>query len=93
MCQASRRWRWHAVGMQCVRHQFHAFDHARTRAAEVRGAIGGEEIEVLEPIDKSTRALSLDEGGLFPELVAPEPETKEDDSFPLLSSRTASSQG
>ena len=50
-----------------------------------RGAIAGEEIETLEPIDKSARALALDEGGLFPDLVAPEPE--EDDSLPLLSAR------
>src|SRR5258705_12469906 len=54
------------------------------RKFKERGAIAGEEIEILEPIDKSTRALSLDEGGLFPELLAPEPETKEDDSMPLL---------
>lgn len=63
------------------------------RKFKERGAIAGEEIEILEPIDKSTRALSMDEGGLFPELLAPEPETKEDDSMPLLNSRSASSQG
>src|SRR5205085_6362710 len=38
------------------------------RKFKERGAIAGEEIETAEPIDKSTRALSLDEGGLFPEL-------------------------
>ncbi len=54
-----------------------------------RGAIAGEEIEIQEPIDKSARALSLDEGGLFPELVAKEAEP-EDDSFPLLNSKSAS---
>src|SRR5258708_9601090 len=48
------------------------------RKFKERGAIAGEEIEVLEPIDKSTRALSLDEGGLFPELVGAE--TKPDRS-------------
>ena len=59
------------------------------RKFKERGAISGEEIEVQEPIDKSTRALSLDEGGLFPELVAPETELDEDESMPLLSSKTA----
>jgi len=58
------------------------------RKFKERGAIAGEEIEIQEPVDKSARPLSLDEGGLFPELVAPaEPE---DDSFPLLNSRSAS---
>src|SRR5256714_530224 len=57
------------------------------RKFKERGAIGGEEIETLEPIDKSARALSLDEGGLFPELIALDTETKEDDSMPLLSSQ------
>lgn len=52
-----------------------------------RGVITGEEIESPEPIDKSGRALSLDEGGLFPEIVASEPELDEDESLPLLSSR------
>jgi DNA recombination protein RmuC len=50
------------------------------RKFKERGAIGGEEIEVLEPIDKSTRPLSLDEGGLFPELIAPEQSTDFTDS-------------
>src|SRR5215510_2802596 len=59
------------------------------RKFKERGAITGDEIESPEPIDKSTRALSLDEGGLFPELVAPEPEFDEDESMPLLSSRSA----
>lgn len=63
------------------------------RKFKERGAIAGEEIEILEPLDKSTRVLSLDEGGLFPELVAPEPETKEDDSMPLLRSQRATGQG
>lgn len=61
------------------------------RKFKERGAIAGEEIEILEPIDKATRALSLDEGGLFPDLVAAEvqAETPEDDSMPLLSSKIA----
>ena len=63
------------------------------RKFKERGAIAGEEIEVLEPIDKSARALSLDEGGLFPELIALDTETKDDDSMPLLSSQRASGQG
>jgi DNA recombination protein RmuC len=59
------------------------------RKFKERGAIAGEEIEVLEPLDKSARSLSLDEGGLFPELVAPATEIEEDeiaeqDELPLL---------
>jgi DNA recombination protein RmuC len=60
------------------------------RKFKERGAIAGEEIETLEPIDKAARALSLDEGGLFPELVAAEMEADDDDdSLPLLSSKSA----
>ncbi|MDX6405693.1 MAG: recombination protein RmuC [Blastocatellia bacterium] len=63
------------------------------RKFKERGAIGGEEIEVLEPIDKSTRALSLDEGGLFPELVSAEPiPDEDDDSMPLLKAKIATGQ-
>ena len=44
-------------------------------------------------LDKAARALSLDEGGLFPDLVAAdEPsavDTFEDESLPLLSSKSA----
>ena len=36
------------------------------RRFKERGAITGEEIEILEPIDKGARPLSFDEGGLFP---------------------------
>src|SRR5438094_5779053 len=58
-----------------------------------RGAIAGEEIETLEPIDKTARALSLDEGGLFPDLIAGQSETEEEvDAMPLLNSRTATGQ-
>ena len=45
------------------------------RRFKERGAISGEEIEILEPIDKAARALSFDEGGLFPDM---------DDAMPLL---------
>jgi DNA recombination protein RmuC len=57
------------------------------RKFKERGAIGGEDIEILEPIDKATRPLSLDEGGLFPDLVAAEADAVEDDSMPLLNAR------
>src|SRR6266478_2244056 len=59
------------------------------RKFKERGAIAGDEIETAEPIDKSTRALSLDEGGLFPEMVAEETELPDYDSLPLLNSKTA----
>jgi DNA recombination protein RmuC len=38
------------------------------RRFKERGAIAGEEIETMEPIDKAARPLSLDEGGLFPDM-------------------------
>jgi len=60
------------------------------RKFKERGAIAGDEIETLEPIDKAARALSLDEGGLFPELVAGEMEIEDDDSLPLLRSNSKS---
>lgn len=59
------------------------------RKFKERGAIAGEEIETLEPIDKLARPLSLDEGGLFPDLVAGEPEPAEEDVLPLLNSKSA----
>jgi len=60
------------------------------RKFKERGAIAGEEIETLEPIDKAARALSLDEGGLFPDLVAGETDPEEEeDTLPLLSSKSA----
>ena len=59
------------------------------RKFKERGAIAGEEIETLEPIDKTARALSLDEGGLFPDLVAAETDPEEEDSLPLLTSTSA----
>ena len=59
------------------------------RKFKERGAIAGEDIEILEPLDKASRALSLDEGGLFPDLVAAEAEP-DDDSLPLLNMKVAS---
>jgi DNA recombination protein RmuC len=47
------------------------------RRFKERGAIAGEEIEILEPIDKATRPMSFDDGGLFPE------------EMPLLKARSA----
>ncbi|MGH9933145.1 MAG: DNA recombination protein RmuC [Pyrinomonadaceae bacterium] len=58
------------------------------RKFKERGALAGEEIEILEPIDKLARPLSLDEGGLFPDLVAAETEPLEDDSLPLLNAKS-----
>jgi DNA recombination protein RmuC len=58
------------------------------RRFKERGALGGEDIEMLEPIDKASRALSLDEGGLFPDLVAAEAEP-DDETMPLLSAKRA----
>jgi DNA recombination protein RmuC len=62
------------------------------RKFKERGAIAGEEIDTLEPIDKAARPLSMDEGGLFPDLVAAETEELEDDSLPLLSARASSGE-
>src|SRR5215813_4288914 len=60
------------------------------RKLKETGAIAGEEIECIDPVDKSTRALALDEGGLFPDFVAGEVEEAEmEESLPLL--KTASS--
>jgi hypothetical protein len=61
------------------------------RKFKERGAIAGEEIDTLEPVDQATRVLNLDEGGLFPELVAgnSEPDEEEDDRHPLLNVKTA----
>jgi len=63
------------------------------RKFKERGALAGDEIETLEPIDKAARSLSLDEGGLFPDLVAGEPEAVEEESLPLLNSKSVSAQG
>ncbi|MEP6818590.1 MAG: DNA recombination protein RmuC [bacterium] len=58
------------------------------RRFKERGALSGEDIEILEPLDKAARPLSLDEGGLFPDLVATETDPAEDDSFPLLNAKS-----
>ncbi len=58
------------------------------RRFKERGALSGEDIEILEPLDKAARPLSLDEGGLFPDLGAAETEPEEDDSFPLLNAKS-----
>jgi DNA recombination protein RmuC len=63
------------------------------RKFKERGAISGEESEALKPIDKLTRTLSRDEGGLFPELATPEPEAPEDDAPPLFSSKSVAGNG
>jgi DNA recombination protein RmuC len=47
------------------------------RRFKERGAITGDEIETLEPIDKATRPMNFDEGGLFP-----------DEDMPLLRADT-----
>ncbi len=57
------------------------------RKFKERGALSGEDIEILEPIDKATRPLSLDEGGLFPDLVAAETEEMDEESLPLLNAK------
>ena len=54
------------------------------RKFKERGAIAGGEIETLEPIDKIAQPLNLDEGGLFPDLVAAEPEENGEEELPLL---------
>ena len=38
------------------------------RRFKERGALAGEDIKPIEPVDKTARPLSLDEGGLFPEI-------------------------
>ncbi|HKR13128.1 MAG TPA: DNA recombination protein RmuC [Pyrinomonadaceae bacterium] len=38
------------------------------RRFKERGALAGDDIKPVEPIDKTTRPLSLDEGGLFPDI-------------------------
>lgn len=60
------------------------------RKFKERGAIVGDEIETLEPIDKAARPLSLDEGGLFPDVVAgnESEEVDETEDLPLLKSVT-----
>src|SRR5437870_9241405 len=59
------------------------------RKFKERGALAGEEIETMEPVDKSTRTLNLDEGGLFPEIVAGQDDDDDFSSMPLLNSKSA----
>ncbi len=59
------------------------------RKFKERGAIAGEEIEFLEPIDKTARPLRLDEGGLFPDAISDELEAFEDEAAPLFSLKAA----
>jgi DNA recombination protein RmuC len=59
------------------------------RKFKERGAIAGEEVETLEPIDKTALPLNLDEGGLFPDLVAADTEENGDEELPLLKSQGA----
>ena len=56
------------------------------------GAISGDEIETAEPIDKAARALALDEGGLFPEVVAGEADAPEEAPGPLFETHVAAGQ-
>jgi DNA recombination protein RmuC len=60
------------------------------RKFKERGAIAGEEVETLEPIDKAALPLNLDEGGLFPDLVAADVEENGEEELPLLKSHGAS---
>ena len=55
------------------------------------GAIAGDEIDTVEPIDKATRVLALDEGGLFPEIVAAESDAEQElsEELPLLKGQGA----
>lgn len=64
------------------------------RRFKERGAIAGDEIQTLDPIDKATRSLNLDEGGLFPDLVAAEVTAEEEESeeLPLLKSQSAAGE-
>jgi len=59
------------------------------RKFKERGAIAGDDIEIFEPIDKAARPLSLDEGGLFPDLVAAEIDENGEEELPLLKSQGA----
>lgn len=58
------------------------------RKFKEHGALAGEDIEGLDPIDKSVRSLHLDEGGLFPEAELPDAEVTEE-LAPLFSSKSA----
>jgi DNA recombination protein RmuC len=49
--------------------------------------------ETLAPMDKLSPPPSLDEDGLFPDLIAEEPEPAEEESFPLLNAKIAGHGG
>ncbi len=58
------------------------------RKFKERGAIAGDEIDTIEPVDKVARSLNLDEGGLFPDLVAGENGVEEEEDLPLLNAKS-----
>ncbi|HSE30954.1 MAG TPA: DNA recombination protein RmuC [Pyrinomonadaceae bacterium] len=60
------------------------------RKFKERGAIAGDEVETLEAIDKAALPLNLDEGGLFPDLVAADTEENGEEELPLLKSQGVS---
>jgi len=62
------------------------------RKFKERGAIAGQEIETVDPVDKAARPLALDEGGLFPDVVAGDAGADEE-TLPLLSVASAGSEG
>jgi DNA recombination protein RmuC len=55
------------------------------------GATAGEEIGVVQPIDRAVRQLTLDEGGLFPELVAGDEENNKPEVGKPQDSKSATS--
>ncbi len=59
------------------------------RKFKEHGALAGEEIDMLEPIDKSTRSLHLDEGGLFPEAEPAEDREVEAELASLFRAKSA----
>lgn len=63
------------------------------RKFKEHGAIAGDDIEIVDPIDKTARTLHLDEGGLFPEAVALEPEELPDETPHLFSLKAAGGDG
>src|SRR5262249_37625217 len=72
-------------GVRCV--EAGCFETARN--FKERGVSAGGKIETLEPIDKAAGALSLDEGGLSPDLVAADADAENEEMLPLLSAKTA----
>src|SRR2546430_9651411 len=62
------------------------------RKFKERGAIAGDEIETVEPIDKAAHPRSLGEGGLFPDFVPGAAEAEEPESLPVLRSKRAGAE-